>query len=562
VIDLDPTANLANGQEITLTGAGWPAGKTLYVSECRLDMGLSGDTCDPNTTQTYTVEPDGTLPTSPASTYIVTRDISTNSGAVLCGAFVNSCGLVAVTWPGEPGIGSPSRLDMPGNNVINFSGAVARVPVFYLSTAPSGPVAADVNGFGWARNALVTIEVDGTARSPDATAYTSPFGSFTTSGSTVVVEVGDVVTVSDGISTKTQVVPPLTVTEVNIGADKVMGTADPDGLEPFVQVEPTPSPLAETAASMTDGDWTANFSPASDDPYDIVGGTWGIAFQYDDDGDATATRWVATDDGDGVDEPPGYDGNGDDIADAQQANVTSLANAVDQQLVTIASPPGTSLTSVAAIDPSTLPAEGRPSLDRLPIGVLSFEVYVEDEGDAADVVLYLPAGVTADAYFKYHDAWSQYPDVTFAGSQVTLHLVDGEAGDGDDAANSVIVDPGAPADVFDFAGFFAPVNNLPVRNSVKAGKAIPVKFSLGGDQGLDIFAAGSPTSRSVDCNSQAPTDEIETTIESPGASRLTYDAESDRYQLVWKTDKAWRGCRLLTLKLRDGTTHRAIFEFK
>ena len=40
-----------------------------------------------------------------------------------------------------------------------------------------------------------------------------------------------------------------------------------------------------------------------------------------------------------------------------------------------------------------------------------------------------------------------------------------------------------------FVGFFQPVDNLPTLNVVNAGRAIPVKFGLGGDYGLSIFAA-------------------------------------------------------------------------
>ena len=48
--------------------------------------------------------------------------------------------------------------------------------------------------------------------------------------------------------------------------------------------------------------------------------------------------------------------------------------------------------------------------------------------------------------------------------------------------------------------FFPPINNDPVVNSVKARSVVPVKFSLGGDQGLNIFASGFPTSQQVACN--------------------------------------------------------------
>ena len=46
-----------------------------------------------------------------------------------------------------------------------------------------------------------------------------------------------------------------------------------------------------------------------------------------------------------------------------------------------------------------------------------------------------------------------------------------------------------------FSGFEEPVDESPTLNRMHAGRAVPLKFSLGGDRGLDIFAAGSPASR-------------------------------------------------------------------
>jgi hypothetical protein len=48
-----------------------------------------------------------------------------------------------------------------------------------------------------------------------------------------------------------------------------------------------------------------------------------------------------------------------------------------------------------------------------------------------------------------------------------------------------------------FAGFFPPVDNAPTVNTTRAGGAVPVAFSLGRDAGLGIFAANSPSSRTV-----------------------------------------------------------------
>lgn len=114
---------------------------------------------------------------------------------------------------------------------------------------------------------------------------------------------------------------------------------------------------------------------------------------------------------------------------------------------------------------------------------------------------------------------------------------------------------------FPFVGFKAPVDNPPVVNTLKAGQAVPVKFSLLGDRGLGVLASGSPSSRRVDCDSSAPTDPIETTTTSQ--SGLQYDAASDTYTYVWKTDKAWAGtCRQLTVALADGSAHTALFQLR
>lgn len=116
---------------------------------------------------------------------------------------------------------------------------------------------------------------------------------------------------------------------------------------------------------------------------------------------------------------------------------------------------------------------------------------------------------------------------------------------------------------FGFTGFFAPIDNLPVLNALKPGQAVPVKFSLGGYQGMGIFAAGYPKTQVIPCDSTAPVDGVEQTV-TAGASSLSYDAGTDQYNYVWKTDKSWAvgSCRQLVLKLVDGTTHHANFKFK
>ena len=117
--------------------------------------------------------------------------------------------------------------------------------------------------------------------------------------------------------------------------------------------------------------------------------------------------------------------------------------------------------------------------------------------------------------------------------------------------------------IYNWNGFFSPVENPTAWNSAKAGQSIPVKFSLGGDQGLNIFASGYPKIFSIACpNGGSTPDPIEEYATTTANSKLIYDALASQYNYVWKTDKAWAGkCFRLDVKLNDDTTHSANFLF-
>lgn len=130
-----------------------------------------------------------------------------------------------------------------------------------------------------------------------------------------------------------------------------------------------------------------------------------------------------------------------------------------------------------------------------------------------------------------------------------------------------ITDQFVPETSFNWTGFFRPIENTDadgayILNLVKAGQSVPVKFSLGGDRGLAVFAEGYPQSRPVACDTGADLNSITETV-TAGESSLNYDPLSDTYCYIWKTSKAWAGsCRQLDFKLTDGTTHSAQFTFK
>ena len=113
-------------------------------------------------------------------------------------------------------------------------------------------------------------------------------------------------------------------------------------------------------------------------------------------------------------------------------------------------------------------------------------------------------------------------------------------------------------DTFDFDGFFAPVS-MAEPNVAKAGQAIPVSFSLGGDQGLEVVTSAKFVIEGTDAN---PSGELLDAV-TAGRSGLTYDASADRYIYVWKTDKAWaKKTGQFVLTLSDGTTHTFDVSFK
>lgn len=135
-----------------------------------------------------------------------------------------------------------------------------------------------------------------------------------------------------------------------------------------------------------------------------------------------------------------------------------------------------------------------------------------------------------------------------------------------DAAGNVGSGTATYSVVFGWSGFFQPIDNTPaggdvVFNKAKAGQSIPAKFSLGGNQGLNIIEAGYPKVTQVACTTTAE-DLIEVYAAATANNGLVYDAVANQYNYVWKTQAAWaNSCRKFDLQLVDGTHHVAYFKF-
>jgi hypothetical protein len=204
-----------------------------------------------------------------------------------------------------------------------------------------------------------------------------------------------------------------------------------------------------------------------------------------------------------------------------------------------------------------LPGEQRnPSIRD---GVISFES-IAVGNSTADLFLYQ---IATNRLFRVTTtpADESLNDIdVLSDGRIRLVWSSGDIGQRDVYGATVELPPAGPT--YHFGGFQQPVDARPTLNQMKAGGAVPVKFSLGGNQGLSIFAAGYPKSQVMACDATADVDGIEQTV-SAGASSLTYDALSDAYSYVWKTDKSWAGtCRQLVLAFADGSVQRANFKFK
>ncbi len=113
-------------------------------------------------------------------------------------------------------------------------------------------------------------------------------------------------------------------------------------------------------------------------------------------------------------------------------------------------------------------------------------------------------------------------------------------------------------DEFDFTGFFSPVS-MTGENLAKPGQAIPVKFSLNGDQGLDVVTSAHFVVEGTDTTPEGQLIPA-TTTEGNG---LSYSASSDQYTYVWKTAKTLSlKTGRFELTLSDGTVHTFDVTFK
>jgi hypothetical protein len=117
--------------------------------------------------------------------------------------------------------------------------------------------------------------------------------------------------------------------------------------------------------------------------------------------------------------------------------------------------------------------------------------------------------------------------------------------------------------IYDFDGFLWPVRNRPRSNMRTAGSAVPIRFILAGNPGLEVIEEGWPQVAEVDCDFTEEPEHGEPVRRSSWFKHPLARRRRTHYFFLWKTDKRWAGsCRQFMVKLNDGTVKRADFRFR
>jgi hypothetical protein len=158
--------------------------------------------------------------------------------------------------------------------------------------------------------------------------------------------------------------------------------------------------------------------------------------------------------GDGIPDDQAVDAtvdlNQDGVPDNDQPDVIKSVRSIDGTFsvgVCKISASISAIETVEMIDPSTI-SDNTNRPDALPFGVITYRLRVNQPGVTVTVKIYFSENISnAQTYFKYDtiNGWQDYWEYTSFdddGRCITLELKDGDHGDSDGLANSIIVDTG------------------------------------------------------------------------------------------------------------------------
>lgn len=449
------------------------------------------------------------------------------SGAplVLLTAPFTASGATAVNVPITAG--NPNR----GNGAARFLPPGLAPGLTISKTAPptagsGGPLTYTINyantGTVNASNVVITDPV------PAGTTFSLATGGGTLSGSNVVWNIGTVNAGASGSVTFTVTVNAPTGSTVNnvnytIQADGVAPIAGPPVATNITNSAPTITALPVTVQQATSGSATiANVSDAEDAENNLTVGIIGPATV-----NGVTISGISVDSAGGVTATVAASCTATNASFTLQVTDSGSLSATATLNVTV-----TLETTPPTINPvpnivTVLPANSTATSMAVTYGVIS----ASDNCSPPTLSVNPPSG-------------SIFPVGT---TTVTVTATDA-AGNSSTLTFTVTVQ-------YNFGGFGGRVPP-PVIYAV-AGNAFPVSFSLSGFKGMNIFAAGAPSSQQVNCATGAA---IGASTQITFAAQLHY--APDRYTVYWQTNAAWAGtCRRFSLGLKDGTTRTLNFQF-
>ncbi|MBI5352063.1 MAG: BMP family ABC transporter substrate-binding protein [Chloroflexi bacterium] len=280
IFDFAATYTLKPGDEITVTGGG--VTRSMIVADINItDVDIEADTV--SGTAGDGIDQVSVRMWSSPFDVVVTADVVANAWvADLSGVYDLGLGDNGVArWWDVNGFMTSDYFEIPNPN--------------FSARFPEG----EVHGYQWPLGADITISIDDpdTGVGEDYTATVeaivapwdsnSTFAQFTLFDFAMGLQVGQVITMTDGSITKTHTVSNLAVTDVDVDTDTITGSVEPDA---WVDVDANCGPGGCTYLGVNangSGDWSADFSALTD----LVPGSSGEVRAPDSDGDTTTVQW-------------------------------------------------------------------------------------------------------------------------------------------------------------------------------------------------------------------------------------------------------------------------------
>jgi hypothetical protein len=116
--------------------------------------------------------------------------------------------------------------------------------------------------------------------------------------------------------------------------------------------------------------------------------------------------------------------------------------------------------------------------------------------------------------------------------------------------------------LFNWNGFEAPASEPPALNLVTRGALVPIRWQLPDGRGGYVRNTASFVSATVATLTCGSASVVPYGESSGSPEGISFDDSNHTFTYNWATSADWTGCRKLTIKLKDNTTHVLRFKFQ